>query len=89
MEISERARHTLRARLDEVLGTDEATTLMSYLPPVGWGDVATKRDLDHLADRLRAEFHGEFHRQTRTLIFILLTANATFAGIVIASVRLA
>ena len=29
---------------------------MSYLPPVGWADVATKRDLDHLADRLRVEF---------------------------------
>lgn len=27
---------------------------MEYLPPVGWADVATKRDLDHLAEKLDA-----------------------------------
>ena len=28
---------------------------MEMLPPVGWADVATKRDLDQLADRFRAD----------------------------------
>jgi hypothetical protein len=27
---------------------------MELLPPVGWADVATKRDLDHLEERLDA-----------------------------------
>lgn len=27
---------------------------MAYLPPVGWADVATKRDLDHLEGRFEA-----------------------------------
>jgi len=49
MSIDEQSRHRLFARLEEVLGAEEATTLMDHLPPVGWADVATKRDLDQLA----------------------------------------
>lgn len=48
MTIDEQARHQLFARLDEVLGRDEAATLMAHLPPVGWADVATRHDLDTL-----------------------------------------
>jgi hypothetical protein len=49
MAIDERSRHELYARLEEVLGAEEARVLMEYLPPVGWADVATKRDLDQLS----------------------------------------
>ena len=66
MVVDERARHELHGRLAEVLGAEEATTLMSLLPPVGWVDVATKHDLDSLGRELRAEIgqlrsevHGE------------------------------
>ena len=55
MAITESTRHHLHQRLDEVLGPDDATTLMEHLPPVGWADVATKRDLDHLGSRTSAE----------------------------------
>lgn len=100
MAIDERARHQLHARLEQVLGTSEATTLMEYLPPTGWADVATKRDLDHLADRLRVEFHRELHRevgglrseiasQGRNLFFGVLASNATLVGLVFAAVKLA
>jgi hypothetical protein len=58
MPVDERSRHELHAKLEQVLGAEEASTLMSYLPPVGWADVATKRDLDQLEGRLRAEIRA-------------------------------
>ena len=33
--------------------------LMEHRPPVGWADVATKSDLDHLGETLRLEFRAE------------------------------
>lgn len=55
MTISEESRHRLYGRLEEVLGEEQAATLMQHLPPVGWADVATRRDLEHFAIELRAE----------------------------------
>jgi hypothetical protein len=50
MPVDERSRHALYLRLEDVLGREEATTLMESLPPSGWSEVATKRDLEHLAE---------------------------------------
>jgi len=55
MAVDERHRHALHEAAREVLGEDAAVTLMEMLPPVGWADVATKRDLDQLADRFQAD----------------------------------
>ena len=55
MTISNADRHDLHNALGELLGEREANTLMEHLPPVGWADVATKRDLDHLESQLRLE----------------------------------
>ena len=38
---NERRRHDLFLRLEQVLGTEEASTLMEHLPPVGMGLAAT------------------------------------------------
>ena len=54
--VSEESRHHLYQRLEEVLGSKEATVLMEHLPPVGWADVATKRDLDALEVRVGMRF---------------------------------
>lgn len=75
MTTTEAERLRLLQRLEEVLGPDEATTLMDHLPPLGWNDVATKHDL--AANRVLtksdldvglAEFRiemGEFKRELR------------------------
>jgi hypothetical protein len=91
MAVDERARHELHGRLDDVLGREEATTLMSLLPPVGWADVATKHDLDSLRIELRAEIEqlggelrgeigqlrGEFHRDLAALTRTLMISMLT------------
>jgi len=58
--ISEKVRWTLMRRLIEVLGEEEAETLMESLPPVVWTQLATKEDLAALEERLRAEMNGQF-----------------------------
>jgi len=50
----QRLRQSLHAKLADAIGPDEAALLMEYLPPVGWADVATKRDLDAAIARLEA-----------------------------------
>ena len=83
MVLDERSRHELYLKLEEVLGPERAETLMEMLPPVGWADVATKRDLDlrfeafehKMMAALKAEMaalKGEIAAQTRTVVFAVL-----------------
>jgi hypothetical protein len=60
MAISEDRRHEMYEGLIEALGRERATTLMEHLPPVGWADVATKRDLDQQTLVLRRDMEAEF-----------------------------
>jgi hypothetical protein len=75
MAIDERARHELHRKLEEVLGSEEAATLMSHLPPEGWADVATKhdlvllkQDLAQLEERLNLSFQSQLDRLRGELI---------------------
>ena len=58
MVLDERSRHQLFLRLEDALGSDAAAILMEYLPPAGWADVAMKRDLDALEQRLELRFQA-------------------------------
>lgn len=58
MPVTEPSRHKLYQRLEEVLGSEEADTLMEHLPPVGWADVATKDDLARLEAVMDARFEA-------------------------------
>ena len=55
MSTNDKDRLELHRRLESVLGAEEASTLMSHLPPVTWDQVATKDDLRALETNLRAE----------------------------------
>ncbi len=48
MSDDERARRELMVRLEEVLGPDQAATLMENLPPRPWSELVTNDDLDPL-----------------------------------------
>jgi hypothetical protein len=50
MSVYERTQ--LFAWFEEQMGRERATTMMAPLPPVGWGDVATRRDLQLFEARL-------------------------------------
>ena len=88
MALDERARHELFLRLEEALGPESAETLMEMLPPVGWADIATKRDLDALRHQLLADFRGELLAQShaisaqmKTLIFANLGTVVSIAAL--------
>ena len=55
MSITEHERHRLFTWFEEHMGKDLAATMMNLVPPVGWGDVATSRDLDQHAVLLRRD----------------------------------
>ncbi len=102
MALDEHTRHHLHELARQSWDDVAADTLMEMLPPVGWADVATKRDLDaleermnyrfdglrHEMDALRFELRGEMHAlHARTLRWILPTM-LTGVGLTAALVRL-
>jgi hypothetical protein len=96
MAIDERSRHDLFTRLREVLGEDHAAVLMEHLPPVGWADVATKRDLDHLKTeltllldaKLEATARSIESKMTHRMILVNTASLFTVAGLAFAAARL-
>jgi len=51
MPVTEKQRFEMHSNLKVKLGDDVADTLMEYLPPVGWADIARKSDFDRLERR--------------------------------------
>jgi hypothetical protein len=81
MAISEDRRHEMYEGLIEALGRERATTLMEHLPPVGWADVATKRDLDQQTLVLRRDMEAEFGKVRAELGSVRMELGAEIASV--------
>ena len=77
MTTDERARHQLFVKLEATLGSEEAITLMEHLPPGGYTELATKRDLAALEDRLLAKISQE----TRVIVFALVAVVVSISSV--------
>ncbi len=74
MVVDERTRHSMYSKLKELMGDEDAAALMEHLPPVGWADVATKRDLDLLQTRFEASLSRALQSQTKLFVGWMLGA---------------
>ena len=97
MSVSERQRHALHEWAKNAASEEVAETLMDLLPPVGWADVATKRDLAQMESRLELRFEsmhhrfegelhrleGELHRQLRQHTYWIMTSVWAAVGVAV------
>ena len=89
MAVDERRRHEMYLAFEELVGAEVAATMMEHLPPVGWADVATKRDIDLAVTEIRAELHAEIGRLTRWMFTTMLTGILGAVGLAFTAARLA
>lgn len=66
------------------MGKERAAIIMELLPPVGWGDIATRGDLEIVRAEIRSANAELLHR----LYFALVASQATLVGLVLAATRL-
>ena len=69
---TETERLALMHRLIDVLGNEEAATLMNSLPPYDWPEIATKADLAAAEARITALFETRIAQLTRTLTLMIV-----------------
>lgn len=64
-------------KLEELIGPEQATTLMEHLPPGGYTELATKQDLAALEERLLAKIGQE----TRVIVFALVGVVVSISSV--------
>lgn len=103
MSVSESQRHQLFQWFEEAMGPERVAVMMDLLPPVGWGDLATKTDLHALRAELKGDIkvlEGEigllggkmehaFGRLQKSIYLSMLASNATVVGLVLAVLQAA
>jgi hypothetical protein len=88
MSITEASRFQPRTAIGQILNEEAADTLMELLPPVGWADVATKTDLQHLQLTIEVNVRKLIHEQTKWLITTMIAMNAVTVAVAVALSKL-
>jgi hypothetical protein len=99
VSITEASRFQLRTAIGQILSEEAADTLMELLPPVGWADVSTKTDLQHLRAELKADIQAlqlsfettlekRLHEQTKWFITTMIAMNAVTVAVAVALSKL-
>jgi hypothetical protein len=84
MSVTEFQRHQIFQWLEATMGAEKAAIMMDLLPPVGWGDIATRADLESLRSELRLANAELLHK----IWFGMVASQATFAGLILAAIKL-
>lgn len=94
MAISDHDRYEMHKWFEEQAGPEVAGTVMAHLPPVGWADVATRRDLEMVEarmelrmDRLGDQLRAGFERGLRVQLLVILGFNLSMLAAVVALFR--
>jgi hypothetical protein len=84
VQIDERTRHEMYLGLEERLGPELADMVMAHLPPMGWADIATQREMT-------ARFEDVDRRlgELRSLMLWLFSAQTAIVGVALAVAKLA
>lgn len=77
MEVTEYERHQLLAWFEEQMGPERAATMMNFIPPVGWFELASKHDLLELEGRLDGQLARLESSLMRSFTTWLLASQAT------------
>lgn len=84
VSVTEYERHQIFQWFEEAMGPERAAIMMNLLPPVGWGDIPTRADLDALRSEIRVANADLLHR----MYFALVASQATLVGLVLAATKL-
>lgn len=78
--VSDAQRRALHDELVKKLGANVADTLMDYLPPAGWSDLARRSDLELLEARLERKISDKINIAIRWFMASQLVLVAATIG---------
>jgi hypothetical protein len=87
MSVDEARRLLLHDAARAALGADAALVLMEMLPPSGWGDVATRQQLEALEQRFELRLDARLADAQRRMIQWNVSTMIALAAVITAIVR--